>query len=103
MLNNLSTISNCGVQQEEEISFMIQFLIFWGGEGVGGGCKAWTKGTNRKIIFKSIVQWLILSLFKCKFCLCCCFIFALKDMFRLEKIEKKKEYTAEHIFKPMYG
>ena len=29
--------------------------------------------------------------------------FALKDMFRLEKIEKKKEYTAEHIFKPMYG
>ena len=28
--------------------------------------------------------------------------FALKDMFRLEKIEKKKEYTAEHIFKPMY-
>ena len=37
MLNNLSTISNCGVQQEEEISFMIQFLIFGGGEGVGGG------------------------------------------------------------------
>ena len=37
MLNNLSTISNCGVQQEEEISFMIQFLIFFGGEGVGGG------------------------------------------------------------------
>ena len=31
MLNNLSTISNCGVQQEEEISFMIQFLIFGGG------------------------------------------------------------------------
>ena len=30
------------------------------------------------------------------------FFFALKDMFRLEKIEKKKEYTAEHIFKPMY-
>ena len=30
------------------------------------------------------------------------FFFALKDMFRLEKIEKRKEYTAEHIFKPMY-
>nr|XP_058950192.1 X-ray repair cross-complementing protein 5-like [Pocillopora verrucosa] len=25
----------------------------------------------------------------------------IKDMFRLEKIEKKKEYTAEHIFKPI--
>ena len=35
MLNNLSTISNCGVQQEEEISFMIQFLIFGGGKGWG--------------------------------------------------------------------
>ena len=45
------------------------FLFLGGGGRGGGGCKAWTKGTNRKIIFKSIVQWLILSLFKCKFCL----------------------------------
>ena len=43
MLNNLSTISNCGVQKGEEISFMSQFLIFWGGRGGGG-----VQGLNKR-------------------------------------------------------
>ena len=45
MLNNLSTISNCGVQKGKEIFFLSQFLIFLGGggEGVGG-----VQGLNKR-------------------------------------------------------
>ena len=67
---------------------MSQFLIFLRGKG------GWGARFEQKV--------LIFCQFKCKFKCMLLFFFALKDMFRLEKIEKKKEYTAEHIFKPMY-
>ena len=50
MLNNLSTISNCGVQKGKEIFFLSQFLIFLGGggEGVGGGARLEQKVLTEK-------------------------------------------------------
>ena len=49
MLNNLSTISNCGVQKGKEISFMSQFLIFWGGKEWGGGARLEQKVLTEKL------------------------------------------------------
>ena len=54
MLNNLSTISNCGVQKGKEISFMSQFLIFWGGEGVGGGARLEQKVLTEKLFLSQL-------------------------------------------------
>ena len=54
MLNNLSTISNYGVQQEEEISFMIQFLIFLGGGRGGGGARLEQKVLTEKLFLSQL-------------------------------------------------
>ena len=54
MLNNLSTISNCGVQQEEEISFMIQFLIFGGGGKGWGGARLEQKVLTEKLFLSQL-------------------------------------------------
>ena len=53
MLNNLSTISNCGVQKGKEISVMSQFLIF-GGEGVGGGARLEQKVLTEKLFLSQL-------------------------------------------------
>ena len=53
MLNNLGTISNCGVQKGKEISFMIQFLIFWGGRG-GGGARLEQKVLTEKLFLSQL-------------------------------------------------
>ena len=78
---------------------MIQFLIFL--RGKGWGCaRLEQKVLTEKLFLSELFNNLFYISLNENFVYVAVF-FALKDMFRLEKIEKKKEYTAEHIFKPM--